>query len=281
MSRVTGHVNRATVPFAPLVVLVLLAVSVLAAIWAGQRRLMYFPLGEVPPPHALGLRGVEAVSFRTEDGETLGGWFFPAKVPGAWTVVVFNGNAGNRAYRAELARALGAHGVAVLLFDYRGFGDSTGTPTESGLYADARAARAHVVSRPDVDADRLAYLGESLGAAVAVHLAIEHAPAALVLRSPFTSMADVGAVHYPFLPVRWLTRDRYDSLERIARVEAPVLVVAGSRDAIVPIEQSRRLHAAAPSRRGFVVVPDADHNDEALNHGPVLVEAIVDFLATR
>jgi hypothetical protein len=262
----------------PIALLVLLIVGLLAAIWAGQRRLMYFPDAAVPAPPTLGISGVETVSCRPADGETLQGWFFPMTDGAAFTVLVFNGNAGNRAYRTGLAQALHARGMAVLVFDYRGFGDSTGTPTEAGLYADARAARAYVEQRPDVDRTRLVYLGESLGAAVAVDLATEHSPAALVLRSPFTSMADVGAVHYPMLPVRWLTRDRYASMARIGRVTAPVLVVAGDRDAIVPIEQSRRLYEAVPGRKAFVVVPGSDHNDEALNNGPLLVDAIASFL---
>jgi fermentation-respiration switch protein FrsA (DUF1100 family) len=261
----------------PISLLLVLLAGLVAALWAGQRRLMYFPDTAVPAAPTLGLSGVEPVSFRTADGETLQGWFFPVSAA-AFTVIVFNGNAGNRAYRAGLAQALHGRGMAVLVFDYRGFGDSTGTPTEAGLYADARAARAYIARRPDVDGSRLVYLGESLGTAVAIDLATEHPPAALVLRSPFTSMADVGAVHYPMLPVRWLTRDRYASMARIGRVAAPVLVVAGDRDAIVPIEQSRRLYEAVPGRKAFVVVPGSDHNDEALNNGPILVDAIAAFI---
>ncbi len=266
---------RFVVPAALFGVLVL---ALLIALWAGQRRLIYFPHQAVPPPTELGLAGVDAVSFETEDGETLQGWFFTRPGPAAFTAIVFNGNAGNRAYRAELAEALRARAIAVLLFDYRGFGGSTGRPTESGLFADARAARAWLVGRRDVDPERVVYIGESLGSGVAVHLATEHAPAALVLRSPFTSMADVGAMHYPMLPVRWLARDRYASVDRIGEVTAPVLVVAGDRDSIVPIEQSRQLYAAVRGRKAFVVVPGADHNDAALSHGPVFIDAIDAFL---
>ena len=114
-----------------------------------------------------------------------------------FTLIVFNGNAGNRAYRADLARAFRGRGAAVLLFDYRGFGGNDGRPTESGLAADARAARAYLDTRNDVDHKRLVYFGESLGAAVALGLAVEHPPLALVLRSPFTSLADVGATALP------------------------------------------------------------------------------------
>ncbi len=267
-----GRMLRLLVPAA------VLGLLLVAVVWAGQRRLVYFPHRVMADPASLGLADAEVVAIPTEDGETLGAWFLAPPPGDAFTAIVFNGNAGNRAYRAELAEALRARGLAVLLFDYRGFGDSTGHPSESGLLADARAARAWLLRRGDVDPRRVVYVGESLGTGVAVQLASEQAPAALVLRSPFTSMADVGAVHYPFLPVRWLVRDRYASIEYIGRVSAPVLVVAGDRDAIVPIRQSRALYEAIPFRKAFVTVPGADHNDAALVHGPLFVEAIVRFL---
>lgn len=253
--------------------------SALVLIWALQRRLIYFPFGEVPAPEALGLTRVEPITFSTTDGLALNGWFFASPGRPAWyTVLVFNGNAGNRAYRARLALALRQHNMAVLLFDYRGYGGSPGTPTEAGLVADGRAARAYLVGRPDVDAARVIYLGESLGSAVAVALAVEHPPAALILRSPFTSLADLGQFHYPFLPVRWLLRDRFPSIDRIGQVLCPLLVIAGSRDRIVPAKQSRSLYDAAISPKVLRVVPDADHNDEELLAGPQLIEAIVQFL---
>ena len=255
------------------------AVALLALVWLGQRRLMYFPGRDVPPPSAVGLADVEQVTFTTQDAIQLRGWFVPAtQSPARATILVCNGNAGNRAYRAELALAFRQHGVALLLFDYRGYGDSAGSPDERGLALDARAARTYVLSRPDVDASRLVYFGESLGAAVAVELAAEHPPAALVLRSPFTSMADVGSYHYPMLPVRLLLRDRYAAMDRIAHVRAPLLVIAGDADTIVPIEQSRRLHDAARSPKSFVVIEGADHNDAALNAGPIVVAETMHLL---
>jgi fermentation-respiration switch protein FrsA (DUF1100 family) len=257
----------------------LLLMGFLVLVWALQRRLMYFPMGPVGAPAEVGLADAEAVRFRTADGLTLYGWFLPSPhAPATYTVIVFNGNAGNRSYRAPLARALRAHGLAVLLFDYRGFGENEGTPTEAGLAADARAARAFVIGRPDVDPDRLVYFGESLGSGVAVDLAAEHTPAALLLRSPFASMADVGQLHYPFLPVRWFLRDRYAAIDRIEQVRCPLLVIAGDRDSIIPIAQSRRLYDAASSPKKLVVVQGADHNDLALLSGPETIAAIADFL---
>jgi fermentation-respiration switch protein FrsA (DUF1100 family) len=251
-------------------------------LWAMQRRLMYFPMGEVLDPAAVGLTRVEAVAFPTSDGLTLHGWFLPAPPsPARYTIVVFNGNAGNRSYRAPLAAALRERGHAVLLFDYRGYGGNPGSPTESGLREDARAARGFVMGRADVDRERVVYFGESLGTGVAVTLAAEHPPAALVLRSPFTSMVDVGRMHYPIFPVRWLLRDRYASSDRITRIRCPLLVIAGNRDGVIPLEQSQRLYAAAPSPKQLLIIPGADHNDDVLLSGDEMIGAIVTFLQRR
>jgi len=255
-----------------------LLVFILALVWTQQRRLVYFPFAAVPAPETVGLSGVTAVSFPTADGLTLNGWFVSQPAAPQFTTIVFNGNAGNRALRAPLARALARANIAVLLFDYRGFGGNAGSPTETGLKTDARAARQYVVSRSDVDDRRLVYFGESLGSAVAAELAVEHPPAALILRSPFTSMTDVGRVHYPLLPVRWLLRDRYDTIGRIARVRAPILIIGGDRDSIVPLAQTRRLFEAAREPKALLVIDGADHNDESLLAGPELIAGVLRFL---
>ena len=259
----------------------LVAVGVVVALlWVFQRGLIYFPSSQpAPPVEAYFALGQEA-ALATDDGLELSAWFLPP-VGGRSlaTVIVFNGNAGGRELRAPLAAALTRKGLGVLLLDYRGYAGNPGSPSEDGLLADARAARAYLLSRADVDPARLVYFGESLGAAVAVALAAEHPPAALILRSPFTSLADIAAVHYPFLPAGLMLRDRYESIERIGRVRAPLLVVAGQRDRIVPMEQSRRLFAAASGPKRFHPVADADHNDAALLAGADMVNAMIDFVA--
>jgi uncharacterized protein len=194
-------------------------------------------------------------------------------------VVVCNGNGGDRSMRAALAAALSRLGLAVLLFDYRGYGGNPGSPDEEGLATDARAALDYLAGRPEVDPRRVVYFGESLGAAVAVRLAVERPPAALVLRSPFASLAEVGRHHYPLLPVSLLLRDRHDSAARVGRLTAPLLVVAGDRDRIVPAAHSRRLFAAAPQPKRLVVLDGADHNDHELLAGPRLVGELRAFLA--
>src|SRR5262245_26254824 len=253
--------------------------AVLALIWTMQRRLIYFPASGVAAPRELGLTGVEPVTFETIDGLRLSGWFFSAPGPSPRiTVLVFNGNAGNRAHRGPLADGLRRHGFQVLLIDYRGYGGNPGAPSKNGLAADARAARTYLAGRSDVDLSRLVYFGESLGTAVAVDLAVEHSPAALVLRSPFTSLADVGQHHYPFLPVGLLLRDRFSAIEQIRRIRAPLLVIAGGHDRIVPIDNSRRLYEAAIAPKTLLVLPNADHNDYELLAGDEMIQAIGRFL---
>jgi pimeloyl-ACP methyl ester carboxylesterase len=167
----------------------------------------------------------------------------------------------------------------VLLFDYRGYGGNPGHPSEEGLALDVRAAHRFLVDQ-GVAEDRLLYFGESLGAGVVTELATEHPPAGLVLRSPFTDLAAVGRVHYPFLPVGALLRDRYPVVEHIGRVNVPTTVVYGSSDGIVPPEQSRAVAEAAAGQTTLVEIEGADHNDLALLNGRELIDAVVD-LASR
>jgi fermentation-respiration switch protein FrsA (DUF1100 family) len=259
------------------VIVTLVASGLIALMWSQQRRLIYFPSpGPVPSAAVVSPTGRDVV-LDTEDRIQLGAWFFPGR---GGAVLVCNGNGGDRSTRAALAVALNRMGLSVLLFDYRGYGGNPGRPSEEGLAADARAAQAWLAAQPEVDPQRIAYFGESLGAAVAVGLAVQRPPAALVLRSPFTSLADVGAVHYPWLPIRRLLLDQYPSIERIASVHAPLLVIAGDRDDIVPLALSRRLYDAAVEPKRFVLVPGAGHNDPELLDGRQMINEIEGFLAS-
>lgn len=255
-------------------VLVVLAVVVLALAWTFQRRLIYLPSG-APTVRADQVfdRG-GAVTLRTEDGLDLTAWYVPATAPPTGsTVLVLPGNAGSRAARIPLAGGLNAAGFDVLLLDYRGFGGNPGSPTEDGLAMDARAAYQHVVEHRGLDPTRLLLFGESLGAAVATRLARERPVGGMVLRSPFTSLADLGAIHYPVLPVRALLRDRFPLQDAVGSVTAPIVVVAGGSDEIVPTAQSRAVADAAGA--AYVEVPGARHNDADLSYGPAVIDAVV------
>ncbi len=258
-------------------------VALLGLFWLFQRSLIYIPLGGAPPSVRSLFPGAEDVILETDDGLRLGGWFFPSvdASPGP-AVIVFNGNAGNRGSRMELAHGFVQAGFAVLLFDYRGYGGNPGSPSAEGLLLDAQAARNFVSSREDVDSSRVVYFGESLGAAVAVALSSEDPPASLVLRSPFSSLADVARLHYPLLPAGWLLRDRYPSIDRISALRCPLMVIAGEADRIIPIEQSRALFEAASTQsKKFVSVPGADHNDLELAASPGVLHDVADFLAEQ
>jgi uncharacterized protein len=242
-----------------------------------QRRLIYFPFPAQLPRAEAVVAGAREVTLRTVDGLVLGAWLVEAGEPDRGVaVLVASGNAGNRSLRA-LARALAGAGLAVLLFDYRGYGGNPGRPSEQGLARDVRAAHRFLIEEAKVAPARLLYYGESLGAAVVTELATEHPPAGLVLRSPFVDLASVGRVHYPLLPVRTLLRDRYPLADHLAHVKVPTTVVYGSRDSIVPPEQSRAVAAVAAGETRVVEIAGADHNDHALLDGLKLIEAVVEL----
>jgi fermentation-respiration switch protein FrsA (DUF1100 family) len=246
-------------------------VALCLLLWAFQRRMIYFPGPALPAPGAVGLPEAEAVTLRTEDGLELIAWYVPAQ--GArYTAVAFHGNAGTIADRAHLAQILNEAGCSALMVEYRGYGGNPGAPSEQGLYRDARAALAFLESRADVDTSRLVYFGKSLGTGPAAHLAHEHTPAALVLDSPFTSMPDAAARHYPYLPARRLVKDRYDTLSKMGRITCPVLVIAGEQDRIVPPHLSRQVYEEANEPKELLLVPGAGHND-------LLAVASVEYVA--
>lgn len=224
-----------------------------------QARLIYFPqrgLSATPSEVGLEYRDVE---FGTDDGRRLHGWFLPA--PESHRVLLFfHGNAGTISHRLASLRAFHDLGLSVLIFDYRGYGKSTGSPTEPGLYLDARGAWRYLVEVEGYPAHDVVFFGRSLGGAVAVELATQCSPGAVILESTFTTLPDVGARAYPWLPVRWLSRHHYDSLSRIGRIRCPKLFVHSRRDEVVPFELGRRLFDAAPEPKEFLEL-SGGHND--------------------
>jgi hypothetical protein len=183
-------------------------------------------------------------------------------------VLLAPGNGGNREGRAAFAEQLSRRGLAVLLLDYRGYGGNAGSPSEDGLAADADAAVA-ALGEMGYPAQRTLYFGESLGTGVVAALQARHPPAGIVLRSPFTELADVGAHHYPWLPVRALLHDRFPVVEHLEASDVPVTVVYGERDSMVPPELSAEVADMAPALVERVVLERADHNDAVMFGAPV------------
>jgi uncharacterized protein len=235
--------------------------------------MLYFPSRlVVQTPAAAGLAFAD-VTFETEDGERLHAWWIPARAPSIGHVLLCHGNAGNVGDRVRHVELLSTAGFDVLAFDYRGYGRSTGRPSERGLYSDARAARNAMLARRAIDLGRVLYLGESLGAAVALALALELPPAGLILQSAFTSVRDMARLHYPFIPPA-LVPDAYPSLRLIRGLKAPLLVLHGERDEIVPRMHGEALAEAAPGPTRMHVFADAGHNDLLARAGPEWADAI-------
>ncbi|MGM0384651.1 MAG: alpha/beta hydrolase [Actinomycetota bacterium] len=241
---------------------------VVGSVWALQRKLIYFPDTGPLPPAAEAIDGARDVTLATADGLELTAWYVPQSgTDTGMAVLVAHGNGGSIADRAGLAAELADRGLAVLLLEYRGYGGNPGTPSEEGLALDAEAAVA-VLEDLGHPPERTVYFGESLGTGVVARLATVHSPAGVVLRSPFTSLAEVGAHHYPWLPVRQILTDRFPVSEPLTSVTAPVVVIRGDRDSIVPTELSHRVATQAPTLVDEVVLP-GDHNDAIMVGGQV------------
>lgn len=289
--------------------LLLLTVPYLGAIImlaAFQRSLIYHPFAakSLPANQAgFGTGRAHDVTARTEDNLDLRGWLVLAKghvagtdeqfsaelAKGRPVALYFGGNAANRNYRMLEVQVLTEAGADVLIFDYRGYGDSSGEPSEEGLARDARAVWRFATEIKKIESRRLVLYGESLGGGVAVRLASELSlnktpPAGMIQRSTFSSLTDAAASHFPFIPVRWLLIDRFPSDQRIRDVTCPLLQLHGSRDAIVPIRLGQKLFAAAPDQsasgvaKRFVELPNADHNDVMETSRPEVSKAIREFL---
>jgi uncharacterized protein len=229
--------------------------AVVAFFYAGQGALLYPAGREKVGAREAGLAGFEDVTLATADGERVVAWYKPAE-PGRATLLYFHGNGGSLLNRRDRAKLLTAGGRGLLLASYRGYSGSTGRPSEAGLRSDARAAYDWVSER--APPDRIVLYGESLGSGVAVGLAAERRIAGLILDAPFTSTADVAGHHYWYLPV-WLLRDQYRSIDRVYELKAPLLVMHGDRDGVIPIALGERLFEAAPEPKRFLKLASVDH----------------------
>ncbi|MEM1371442.1 MAG: alpha/beta hydrolase [Pseudomonadota bacterium] len=239
-----------------------------------ERALMYHPAKVRVSPEEAGLPHIREVQLKTADGETLVAWYAPAK-SGEPTLLYFHGNAGTLADRAERIEKYLSRGRGVFIMAYRGYSGSTGHPSEAANVADARLAYETLRSLGVAAADIVLY-GESIGSGVAVQVAAARPAGGIVLDAPYTSLVDVAARCYPYLPSSSLMTDRYETLEtHLPRVNAPVFVVHGEQDAIIPVAMGRRIAAAAPAGGEIATFPEAGHTDHYL-YGSF--EAINDWL---
>lgn len=235
--------------------------AIMALMWAKQRSLMYYPDAHMLPPASYGLHEYSAATLTTRDGLTLTFWQHLPQQGNAPVILYFHGNGGHLGYRAELLRAWADAGYGVLALSYRGYGGNPGAPTLHGLYADAHALLAYAQETLQLPPQQLIYYGESLGSGVASELAALVAPRMLVLASPYTSIADRAGELYPWLPVRLLLKDNFAPMAYIHRVHAPVLIIHGDRDTIVPLAHGKRLFDAANEPKRLAALPGIGHND--------------------
>ncbi|MFD2262539.1 alpha/beta hydrolase [Lacibacterium aquatile] len=245
-----------------LTVTVLLSLYVLICfgMWAFQRSLQYFPAKQIEEPSAYGLSGFSDLRLASGDGTPLQAWHRPAR-QGFPTILYFQGNGGNIAGRAGFFRLMGEAGFGVLALSYRGYGASAGNPSEEGFYQDARALIAYAERQLSLMPDRILIYGESIGTGVAVQMATEYPVAGLVLQAPYTSITDLAAASYPWLPARLLLKDRFESLSKIPKVKAPLLLFHGELDGVVPVSYGRALFAAANEPKQAVFYPGVHHAD--------------------
>jgi hypothetical protein len=262
-------------------ILLALYIALLLILVITQHRMVYYPnlpsRELVTTPEQLGL-DYENIHFATEDGQQLHGWYVPAKQDSD-VLLFFHGNAGNISHRLDSISVFHRLQLSIFIFDYRGYGNSTGTPSESGTYQDAQAAYHYLVRQRNVSPDRLIYFGRSLGGAVASHLAVEHPPKALILESTFTSAPDMASRLLPVFPLRWLTRFSYSNISNLKSIHCPVLIVHSPDDEIIPYTLGRQLYETAHQPKQFLKI-HGGHNDGFLQSEVIYINGLRTFLQT-
>lgn len=242
---------------------------ILALLFVFQRNLMYFPHHQIPDAAEFENSGGQVITVETADGLNLQGWHRAADDPEKPTIVMFHGNASKLEWSWDKTKDYADAGYGVLLAGYRGYGKNPGKPTEEGLYEDGRA-----YLRWLGDTDIILY-GESLGTGVSVQMATEFDVKAVILEAPFTSTLEVAQRSYKIFPLKALMKDQYRSIEKIDRINAPLLIVHGQRDMLIPISIGRKLFDAAREPKQFVALPNGAHAD-MLDHG--LTTPVLEFL---
>jgi len=250
----------ALLKFWPLLLLLLFAwLAAGLVLYIFQRSLLYHPSRQYARPRDLGLEGVKEIIVRTPHTRRLLAWYSPAP-PGRPVILYFHGNGGSLASRAPRLEFFRQQGYGVLLTTYRGYSGSSSSPAEMPIKMDALYFF-HWLQAQGVKEGDIVIYGESLGTGVAVATAYNHHPRALILEAPYSSITDVAAARFPWLPVRGFLKDRYDSLRLIPRLECPILIIHGEQDKVVPIRLARKLFAAAHQPKEAAWLSDAGHNN--------------------
>ena len=243
-----------------------------------QGRMIFYPTGKlVASPADMGL-DYESVSLTTSDRVKLHGWFIPAKDEGG-TVLFFHGNAGNISHRLDSLKIFHELGLSILIIDYRGYGRSEGSISEQGTYLDGEAAWNYLVGTKKIPAGKIIIFGRSLGAAIAAHIAAREKPGALILESAFTSVDDMGASMYPYMPVRLLSRYAYDTKKTLPAVTCPVLIVHSPHDELIPFENRVKLYKIARPPKEMLRIRGG-HNEGFLVSGKNYSDGIGRFVET-
>lgn len=241
-----------------------------------QRNFLYFPDTNTPEISDYKLDGVyDVVNVRTADGLTLHGWYHAPDRDDYPVIIYFHGNGGNFSSRSFLVTSYIEAGYGVLLAEYRGYGGNPGSPSEKGLYIDADAWINLLINNFNKSYQDIVLFGESLGTGVSVEMAVRYNVRAVILQSPYTSIVDLAQSQYPILPADMLLLDKYDSLSKIEDVHAPLLIVHGAKDRVVPIRYGKELFARANQDRKFLEIREAGHND-LFEYG--IANAVIDFL---
>lgn len=259
-----------------LIILLLVWLLLSLLIYLFQANYVYYPRKTLDlTPDAVGL-DYEDVYLTSSDGIKLHGWYLP-RTNSRGTLLFLHGNAGNISHRTESLRLFHDLGFSVFIIDYRGYGLSKGSPSENGTYRDAEAAWLYLTEEKSIPAKQIIIFGRSLGGSVAAWLATQHTPAGLIIESTFSSTVDMGKHIYPFLPITFITRIKYPTVDRMPDIHCPVLVVHSSEDDIVPYEQGRKLYAAANEPRYFLEI-QGDHNQGFLQSGNAYMNGLRKFL---
>ncbi|MFH0989251.1 MAG: alpha/beta hydrolase [bacterium] len=246
-----------------------------------ENKFIYFPSSYSQSEYvpAATVPGLQDCWFTAEDGIKLHGWYLPADSPRA-TLIISHGNAGNIAHRLILLKGYQRAGFNVMMYDYRGYGRSEGSPSEEGIYADGRAAYDHTLMLKGVDSNKIILWGTSLGGAVAVDVALHRKAAGLILESAFSSARDVAKAAYPFLPVYLTLHTKLNSIDKIPQVHVPLLAMHGNHDSVIPFSLGRKLYASANEPKEFYIIEGADHNDTYFIGGNEYLQKVQAF-ATR